>query len=169
MRNAGQVQKGIRSSVALFVNNQQKDRNMKDTLQAGIEHTFVFKIDASKLVPALFPEAEEFKVMPDVFATGYMVGLIEWTCIQAINPHLDWPAEQTVGIHVDASHLAATPPGLEVTVTVKLVEVDGKRLVFEVEAHDGVDLITKGKHERFVINKEKFDSRLNKKIESKPV
>lgn len=136
---------------------------MKDSLKAGIEHSFVFTIDDSKLVPSLFPEAGEFSVMPNVFATGYMVGLIEWTCIQALNPHLDWPTEQTVGIHVDLSHMAATPAGFDVRVDVKLVEVKGKQLIFEVEAHDGQDLITRGTHKRFVIDKEKFDAKLAEK------
>ena len=137
---------------------------MKDTLQAGLEHSFAFTIDESKLVPALYPEAEEFGVMPRVFATGYMVGLIEWACIQALMPHLDWPNEQSVGTRVDVRHLAATPPGLVVTAKVKLTEMEGRKLTFEVEAHDGVDLIAKGTHERFVINKEKFDAGLQKKI-----
>lgn len=140
---------------------------MKDSLQPGITHAFTFTIDESKLVPALYPEAGEFDVMPNVFATGFMVGLIEWTCIQALNPHLDWPAEQTVGTHVDVSHLAATPKGFDVTVSVELKEVDGRRLVFEVEARDDVDVISKGRHERFVINKEKFDAGLAKKIDKK--
>ena len=94
--------------------------------------------------------------MPEVFATGYMVGFLEWACIRAVNPHLDWSEEQTVGTHVNVSHLAATPPGLEVTATVKLLEVNGKRLVFAVEAHDGIDLISQGTHERYIINKDKF-------------
>ena len=136
---------------------------MKETLQPGIEQSFRITIDASKSVPALYPESGEFQSMPNVFATGYMVGFIEWTCIQALNPHLDWPEEQTVGTHIDVSHIAATPPGLEVTARVRLVEVDGRRLVFEVEAHDGIDLITRGKHERFVINKDKFDRKIKEK------
>lgn len=136
---------------------------MKDSLQPGIEYKFTFNITDSKTVPALYPESKEFQAMPNVFATGYMVGLIEWTCIQAINPHIDWPKEQTVGTHIDVSHIAATPPSFEVTAKVKLIEVDGRRLVFEVEAHDGVDLITQGKHERFVIIKEKFDQKMNNK------
>jgi fluoroacetyl-CoA thioesterase len=136
---------------------------MKDTLKPGIEHEFTFTITEAKTVPALYPESSEFQVMPDVFATGYMVGLIEWTCIQALNPFLDWPEEQTVGTHINVSHIAATPPGLEVTAKVRLVEVDGRRLVFEVEAHDGIDLIARGKHERFVINEDKF----NRKMKSK--
>ena len=136
---------------------------MKETLQPGIEHQFTITITEAKTVPALYPESSEFQAMPDVFATGYMVGLIEWTCIQAINPFLDWPEEQTVGTHIDVSHIAATPPGLVVTAKVKLVEVDGRRLVFEVEAHDGIDLITRGIHERFIINKDKFDRKLKSK------
>ena len=136
---------------------------MKGTLQPGIEHTFSFSVNESKSVPALYHESDEFQAMPNVFATGFMVGLIEWTCIQALNPHLDWPEEQTVGTYIDISHIAATPPGLEVTAKVKLIEVDGRKLVFEVEAHDGVDLITRGKHERFIINKDKFDRKMKEK------
>jgi fluoroacetyl-CoA thioesterase len=136
---------------------------MKKTLQPGIEHQFTFTITESKTVPSLYPESSEFQAMPEVFATGYMVGLIEWTCIQAINPYLDWPQGQTVGTHIDVSHMAATPPGVGVTAKVKLVEVDGRRLVFEVEAHDGIDLITRGRHERFIVHKDKFDRKLKSK------
>lgn len=117
-----------------------------------------------KTVPALYPEAEEFLVMPNVFATGFMVGFLEWACIRAINPHLDWPQEQTVGIHIDVSHVAATPPGFDVTAKVKLVEVEGKKLVFEVEAYDNLELISKGRHVRYVINKDKFDAKMKEKM-----
>jgi predicted thioesterase len=84
----------------------------------------------------------------------------EWACIKAVNPHLDWPREQTVGTRIDVSHEAATPPGLEVTTSVELIAVEGKKLTFTVNAHDGVDLISKGRHERFVIDKERFDAKL---------
>lgn len=139
---------------------------MKESLKPGIRYQHRFVMPASKTVPALYPEAEEFVVMPEVFATGFLVGFLEWACIRAINPHLDWPAEQTVGTHIDVSHVAATPPGLELTASVELVEVDGRRLVFTVEAHDGVELISRGRHERFVIIKEKFDAKLGKKKEA---
>lgn len=140
---------------------------MKDTLKPGIELEFKFHIPESKTVPALYPESAEFQEMPEVFATGFLVGFLEWACIKAINPHLDWPGEQTVGTHIDVSHTAATPAGFEVTAKVKLIEVDGRRLLFEVEAHDGIDLISKGKHERFIINKEKFNSKMKEKITKK--
>lgn len=138
---------------------------MKETLKPGIVYTHRFRVPASKTVPALYPEAEEFVAMPEVFATGFLVGFLEWACIRAINPHLDWPREQTVGTHIDVSHEAATPPGMEVTATVELLAVEGKKLVFAVEAHDGVDLISRGRHERFVIDKAKFDARLGGKRE----
>lgn len=136
---------------------------MKETLKPGIRYEHKFTVSRSETVPALYPEAKEFQVMPEVFATGFLVGLLEWTCIKAVMPHIDWPQEQTVGIHIDVSHEAATPPGLEITAIAELTEVKGKKLVFNVEAHDGVDLISKGQHARFVINKEQFDSRLSKK------
>jgi len=136
---------------------------MKDTLKPGLEYQHRFVIPKNKTVPALYPESNEFVAMPEVLATGYLVGLIEWACIKLVNPHLDWPAEQTVGIHIDVNHIAATPPGLEVTVNATLIEMDGKRLAFEVEAHDGIDQISKGTHERFIINKDTFDAKMIEK------
>jgi fluoroacetyl-CoA thioesterase len=139
---------------------------MKASLLPGIEHEFRYRVTDAKTVPALYPEASEFQVMPSVFATGFMVGLFEWACIQLTNPYLDWPNEQTVGTHIDVSHTAATPPGFEVTVNVKLIEVDRRRLSFEIEAHDEADLIARGKHERFVIDKATFDAKLKEKMEN---
>ena len=142
-----------------------KGEHLKETLKPGIRYEHKFVVPKSKTVPALYPEAEEFVVMPEVFATGFLVGFLEWACIKAINPHLDWPTEQSVGIHINVSHDAATPPGLEVKATVELIKVDGRKLFFSVEAHDGIDLISKGQHERFVINKEKFDASIANKAQ----
>jgi fluoroacetyl-CoA thioesterase len=136
---------------------------MKQTLQAGIRHKHQFTVTESKTVPALYPEAEELLAMPSVFATGFLVGFIEWTCIRAVNPHLDWPAEQTVGTHIDMSHEAATRPGQLVTANVELIQVEGKRLTFGFEAHDGVDTIARGRHVRYVIDRARFDERLHAK------
>jgi fluoroacetyl-CoA thioesterase len=142
---------------------------MKDTLKVGIQYKHQFVVPPSKTVPALYPEADEFLAMPEVFATGFLVGFLEWACIKAINPYLDWPHEQTVGTHIDVSHAAATPTGLTVTAKVKLVAIEGRKLTFEVEAHDGIDLISQGKHDRFIINREKFDAKLAlKKLKSNP-
>lgn len=137
---------------------------MKPTLQAGLRHQFRYTVAENKTVPHLYPESESFQQMPQVLATGFMVGLMEWACIEAIKPHLDWPREQSLGTLVNFPHLAATPPGLTITVDVKLDRVDGRRLFFSVVAHDGVDRITEGSHERVVIDKEKFESRLSAKL-----
>ena len=101
--------------------------------------------------------------MPEVLATGFLVGLVEWTCVRAVIPHLDWPREQTVGTRIDLTHAAATPPGLELRVQVKLVEVDGRRLVFEVAAEDEVDRVGAGRHERYVIDAERFSTKAREK------
>lgn len=136
---------------------------MKDTLKPGIEHQFSFHLPDTKTVPALYPESPEFQEMPEVFATGFLVGFLEWACINAIKPHLDWPEEQSLGTHINVSHTAATPPGLLVTARVKLVEINGRRLVFEVEADDGVDIIASGTHERFVIDRDRFNQKIRNK------
>ena len=133
---------------------------MKATLQPGLTHQFKFTVPPTKTVPHLYPEAESFQQMPQVLATGYMVGLMEWACIEAIRPHLDWPREQSLGTHVNFSHLAATPPGLTVTVDVRLDRIDGRKLFFSVTAHDGVDRITEGTHERVIIDAERFNAKL---------
>jgi fluoroacetyl-CoA thioesterase len=136
---------------------------VKDTLKPGIRYEHRFVIPPTKTVPALYPESPEFQAMPEVFATGFMVGFLEWACIRCLMPHLDWPTEQSLGTHINVSHEAATPPGMEVTATVELTAVEGRRLTFAVSAHDGVDLIARGTHERFVIDRARFDDKLQSK------
>jgi fluoroacetyl-CoA thioesterase len=136
---------------------------MKDGLRPGLEHELSFTVTDNKTVPALYPELPSFVDMPSVFATGFMVGLLEWACLELVKPYLDWPRQQTVGTHVDFSHTAATPPGFIVTVKARLEEVDGKRLVFSVSAHDGMDMISAGRHERIIIDANKFTSRVAEK------
>ncbi len=137
---------------------------MKNSLQPGLTFEFKFKVPENKTVPHIYPEANEFQVMPKVFATGFMVALFEWACIQAVNPHIDWPDEQTVGIGVQFSHIAATPPGLTVTVNGKLETVEGRKLVFSINADDGIDKISEGTHERFIIDAAKFNTKVAAKI-----
>lgn len=135
---------------------------MKDTLKPGLVHQFEFKVPESKTVPNLYPEAPEFQAMPAVLATGYMVGLMEWTCLQLLAPHLD-EGEGSLGVHVNISHQAATPPGLTVTVTAECTDVRGPRAKFHISAHDGVDLIGEGDHERFIVKWDRFNARVDEK------
>jgi fluoroacetyl-CoA thioesterase len=88
---------------------------------------------------------------------------MEWACIEALRPHLDWPREQSLGTHVNFSHLAASPPGLTVTVDVRLERVDGRKLSFSITAHDGVELISEGTHERVVIDSTRFTAKVAEK------
>lgn len=139
---------------------------MYPTLKPGLTFEFEYEVPENKTVPHIFPESPEFQQMPHVFSTGFMIALIEWACMRFVNEHIDWPNEQSVGIDVNLNHTAATPPGMTVTVKGELTEVDGKRLVFAIEADDGVDRITKGTHQRFVVNAEKFVAKAKEKAES---
>jgi fluoroacetyl-CoA thioesterase len=140
---------------------------MKKTLKPGLAHRFTYQVPQNKTVPHLYPEAADFQAMPAVFATGFMVGLMEWTCIQLMTPHLD-PGEGSLGVHIDVSHTAATP-GLSVTVDVECVAVDGPRITFKVKAHDGVDPIGEGRHQRYVVAWDKFNDRVANKAQNTSV
>lgn len=133
---------------------------MKPTLAPGLTYRFSFTVPDNKTVPHLYPESQLFQDMPQVLATGYLVGLLEWACIEMLKPHLDWPREQSLGTRVNVSHLAATPPGLTVTVDVRLDSIEGRRLSFTLAAHDGIDRISEGTHERHVIDAGRFDAKL---------
>ena len=137
--------------------------DMKATLKPGLTHRFAYKVPENKTVPYTYPESPEISAMPKVFATGFMIVLVEWACTQLLAPHLD-PGEGSLGVHVDVSHLAATPPGMTVTVDVECVGVAGSRITFKIKAHDGLDLIGEGRHERFVVTWDKFNARLASKI-----
>ncbi len=90
-----------------------------------------------------------------VFATPAMIGLMEKASLSSVDPLLD-PGFATVGIKLNVKHLAATPIGMNVVVNSRLKEVDGKRLIFEVEARDDVELIGTGAHERFIVKLDSF-------------
>ena len=138
---------------------------MKTTLQPGAKTRFEYKVPANKTVPHLFPEAHDFQLMPTVFATGFMVGLMEWTCMKVLEPHLD-PGEGSLGIHIDVSHTAATVPGQIVTVDAECTKVEGRRVSFKVSAHDGIEKIGEGTHQRMIIPWERFTAKVNAKAKA---
>ena len=98
----------------------------------------------------------------DVFSTPSLVLLMEEAAMDALKPFME-PGESSVGTLVNIRHIAPTPPGFLVTATATLTEIDGRRLVFQVEAHDGVATIGEGTHERFLISIERFISRVREK------
>lgn len=132
---------------------------MKPTLRAGLATSLDYRVPAERTVPHLLPEAPQFATMPRVLATGYLVGLVEWSCMQALSGCLD-DGERTVGVHVDLSHEAPTLPGRSVRFTVRLIEVEGRQLTFSVEGveEDGT-VICRGTHKRAVINLERFEAK----------
>jgi fluoroacetyl-CoA thioesterase len=135
---------------------------MKDTLKPGLKHSFAYTVPENKTVPFTYPEAPEIATMPKVFATGFMIVLMEWTCTQLLSRHLE-DGEGSLGTHVDVSHLAATPPGMTVTVDVECISVQGPKVTFKVSAHDGMDLIGAGRHERFVVMWDRFNAKVAEK------
>ena len=128
---------------------------MKPTLAPGIRHSHSVTVTEAMTVPALFRESETFRAMPPVLATGFMVGFMEWACLEAMAPHLD-DNEGSVGVHVDVSHTAATPVGMTVTADVELESIEGRLAWFRVVLRDELDVIGEGRHQRAVIDKAKF-------------
>lgn len=90
-----------------------------------------------------------------VYATPAMIALMENTASSSVQKALE-EGQGTVGTLINVKHVSATPVGMEVTCETKLVEVDRKRLVFEVKAYDAAGIIGEGIHERFIIDNEKF-------------
>ncbi|MBP3816037.1 MAG: thioesterase family protein [Firmicutes bacterium] len=98
----------------------------------------------------------------EVYGTPYMIALMEETCHTSIGQFLE-EGQGTVGISLEIKHTAATPVGMKVWCESQLVEVDGKRLVFKVQAFDQVGPIGEGTHQRFIIDNEKFLEKTNSK------
>jgi fluoroacetyl-CoA thioesterase len=131
-------------------------------LHPGLAHIQTISVDERLLVPAMAGFYTSFATMPQVFATAYMVGFIEWACIELINPYLS-AEEDSVGTHVDVSHVAATPSGMTVRAEVELIEVIGRKLRFRVRCFDDAELIGEGFHERAIIHREKFAGKIARK------
>ena len=98
-----------------------------------------------------------------VLATPVMINLIEAAALAAIE-HLLPPGYQSLGTHLDVHHVAATPVGMKVLASAKVMKVEGRTVFFEVEARDEKDLIGHGSHERVVVNVRKFDERVSRKL-----
>jgi fluoroacetyl-CoA thioesterase len=132
---------------------------MKPTLKPGLTHRVTYLVAERTTVPQTYPECPIFAAMPKVFATGFMIILMERACTELLAGHLD-AGQGSVGVHVDVSHLAATPVGMTVAVDAECVEIIDRRVAFKVRAHDGLDLIGEGRHDRFVVDWDKFNARV---------
>ena len=130
---------------------------MKDTIKAGATSTRRFDIDRERTIDFMGDELR-------VYSTPNMVRDMEHTCRDLIMEHSD-DGEDSVGAHIAVDHMGATLLGMHIDVTAKVVEIEGPRITFELEVHDPLEQVGRGKHVRFVINKEKQGERLRKKAE----
>lgn len=98
----------------------------------------------------------------EVFATPAMIGLIEETCWKSVNDYLE-DGQSTVGTHIDAKHLSASPLGSHIRCESELVEIDRKKLVFKAQVYDDKGMVGQAHHERFIVDSKKFMERAERK------
>lgn len=135
---------------------------MHNAIVPGITHSLSLQVNDRLLVTAFAPQFSAFADLPPVFATAFMVGFMEWACIEALKPYL-LDGENTVGTHVYLSHVAPTPLGMKVSAQVELMEVKGRTLRFRVDCYDACGLIGSGFHERTVVDTARFMDKVRKK------
>ncbi|MFO1330757.1 MAG: hotdog domain-containing protein [Rubrivivax sp.] len=125
---------------------------MKPTLQSGVAASRAFTVDRERTIDFMGEKAR-------VYATPMLVRDIEMTCRELLLQHLD-AGEDSVGTRVEIDHIAATLMGQRVELKAKVVKVEGRAVVFEVEGHDGVEAICRCSHARFVVDVAKTEQRL---------
>lgn len=125
---------------------------MKDSLKPGLELKKTLTIDESRCIGFMGKEGM-------VYATPRMVSDVEYACRDFLLSHLD-AGEDSVGAHVSIDHLAATPLGLTVEISAKVVEVDRRKVTFEFTVHDPLEQCGRGRHVRFVVETAKSRERL---------
>lgn len=125
---------------------------MKPSLAPGLSFTRRITVDAPRTIGFMGEQGR-------VYATPALIGDIEYACRDFILAHLD-PGEDSVGTRVELDHLAATPLGMAVEITITLAEVKGRLVTFDVAARDPLDAIAQGRHIRFVVDVQKTHDRL---------
>jgi predicted thioesterase len=127
-----------------------------DTVKPGLKGSVDLTVGEEHTAPSVGSGAIH------VLGTPVMINLMEAAALDAAE-HLLPAGHQSLGIHLDVSHLAATPVGMKVQATAQVTAVEGNRIKFRVEARDETDLIGEGTHERVVVNVERFDKRVRQK------
>jgi fluoroacetyl-CoA thioesterase len=128
---------------------------MRATLVPGVSLNRQVVVDAGRTIGFMGDDCR-------VYATPALIGDIEYTCRDLLMRHAD-AGEDSVGAVVNITHMAPTLLGMGVEITVEVVEIDGRRVVFKVSARDGLDAICRGTHERFVVDVAKTAERLRAK------
>jgi fluoroacetyl-CoA thioesterase len=125
---------------------------MKASLAPGVTATSTLVVDRDRTIGFMGEKAR-------VYATPMLVRDVEVACRNLLLEHLD-PGEDSVGTRIELDHLAATLIGMTVELTVTVAAVDGRGVTFDVSGHDGIDLICRGRHNRFVVDLRKSEARL---------
>ena len=130
---------------------------MKTSLVTGIHSITKLTVDRDRTIDFMGEDAR-------VYATPMLVRDIEIACRELLLAHLD-PGEDSVGTRVEIDHIAATLMGMSAEITVKLVELNGRAVTFEIEARDNVEAICRGRHSRFIVDVAKTAQRLAAKAQ----
>ena len=130
---------------------------MTEQLRAGLTFEKTLIVDESHTARHLAGKGIR------VFSTPEMVRLMEECALEGVLPYLQ-PNQNTVGTRVEMRHLAATPMGMRVTARCTLMEIDRRRLVFKVEVHDEIEKVGEGLNERFIVDREKHEQRIEEKL-----
>ena len=128
---------------------------MKPSLAPGLATTRTVRVDESRVISFMGDDCR-------VYATPRIISDVEYTCRDFLLAHLD-PGEDSVGTRVNWEHVGPALLGAEVTIDVKLIAVDGRRVTFQANVSDGTDAVARGTHERFVVDVQKVRERLLKK------
>jgi fluoroacetyl-CoA thioesterase len=129
---------------------------MKTSLVPGLKAEVQHRVVTQELLSTVYPGG------PPVFATPFLLGLMEQAAARAVQPHLD-DGEASVGYGFDFHHLAPTPVGATVVATAEVTAVEKNMITFAIEARDHADVVSRGKHVRAVIDMERFLKRIKRK------
>ncbi|UVW28828.1 thioesterase family protein [Massilia sp. H6] len=136
---------------------------MSPHLQPGLLFEWSYTVPERACVPQLYHDTPFCQAMPDVLATGFLVGMMELACLHGMMPYVDWPREQSLGTMVSFQHLAPTLPGMTLVIRGEVLEVDGRRVRFRVEAWDDLEKVCEGTHERCLIDPDRFADKMARK------
>ena len=128
---------------------------MKPTLKPGLATTKSVRVDESRVIAFMGDDCR-------VYATPRIISDVEYTCRDFLLAHLD-PGEDSVGTRVNWEHVGPALLGAEVTIDIKLLAVDGRRVTFQANVSDGADAVAHGTHERFVVDVQRVRERLLKR------
>ena len=136
---------------------------MHPDLLPGQRFSWRYTVPARATVPALYEDTDFCRDMPDVLATGYLVGMMELACLHGLMPWVDWPREQSLGTMVNFVHLAPTLPGQTLRIEGEVLAIEGRTIRFQVKAWDELDQVCEGVHERTLIDPARFAAKLEQK------